>query len=289
MTRKPPAKSGSVLPAIIVGIFLILAAVIFAVVNQLLAGADTGSEIRLQRLEQQIEQQRNEIDTLRDDLETLEQEVRNRPREQTVIPPLDPDIGSTLGASLGEETEQPSTEGLTQEMILAAEAFNREVQRPRASFMLATLGHPRESYTQACQGVTNPRLKEAMETRQIGPIRVTMLRPALDSLTRVLARLEAEEPEIYASIGTAGALCARYVRGSTRSVSSHAWGAAVDLTIENMLDGFGDGETQFALILVAEAFNDEGWFWGAGYGREDSMHFEVGEDLVTAWVEAGLL
>lgn len=282
-------KSGSVLPAIIIGVFLILAAVVFAVVSQLLAGADPGTDIRLQRMEQQMNRQRDDIDTLRDDLDALEKEVRNRVKTQTPITGFDPDIGSTLGASIGEETEQPSTEGLTQEMILAAEAFNREVQRPRASFMLATLGQPRENYSQQCQGVTNPRLKAAMETRQIGPIRVTMLRPALDSLERIVERLRADEPEIYAALGTAGALCARYVRGSTRAISSHSWGAAVDLTIAGVLDGFADQETQFALILVAEAFNDEGWFWGAGYGREDSMHFEVGEALVTQWVEAGLL
>ena len=41
-----------------------------------------------------------------------------------------------------------------------------------------------------------------------------MLRPALDSFQQVMERLKAEEPEIYAALGTAGALCARHVRGS---------------------------------------------------------------------------
>ena len=278
-------KSHSIISAVIIGVFLLLAAVVFAVVTELVAGADTGAELRMQRLEDRIETQESEMNSLKRKLDDLEEQVRNRAAQTPVIAEIAPDFG----IAIDENPDAPSTEGLTEELILAASRFNQEVQRPRASFMLATLGHPRESYSQECGGVTNPRLKAVMETRQIGPIRVTMLRPALDSLARVMERLQAEEPEIYSALGTAGALCARYVRGSSRSVSSHAWGAAVDLTLEGALDRFANGETQFGLVILAEFFNDEGWFWGAGYGREDSMHFEVGEDLVTQWVTEGLL
>ena len=100
-------------------------------------------------------------------------------------------------------------------------------------------------------------------------------------------RLKAEEPEIYAALGTAGALCARHVRGAPNTVSSHAWGAAVDLTLTGNLDAMGDDATQFGLVVLAEFFNDAGWYWGAGYGREDSMHFEVGEALLRQWVADG--
>ena len=278
-------KSHSIISAVIIGIFLLLAAVVFAVVSELVASADTGAEIRMKRLEDRIETQEGEINSLKRKLDDLEDQVRNRPAKAPVIAEISPDFG----INIDENPDAPSTDGLTEELILAASRFNREVQRPRASFMLATLGHPRDSYSQDCQGVTNPRLKAAMETRQIGPIRVTMLRPALDSLDRVVERLRVEEPEIYTALGTAGALCARFVRGSSSSVSSHAWGAAIDLTLEGALDRFANGETQFGLVILAEFFNDEGWFWGAGYGREDSMHFEVGEDLVTQWVAEGLL
>jgi hypothetical protein len=114
-----------------------------------------------------------------------------------------------------------------------------------------------------------------------------MLRPALESFEGVMQRLRDEEPSIYAAIGTAGALCARYVRGSSGSVSSHAWGAAVDLTLTGDLDRMGDGATQFGLVVLAEFFNQAGWYWGAGYGREDSMHFEVGEALLRQWIAEG--
>ena len=107
--------------------------------------------------------------------------------------------------------------------------------------------------------------------------------------SRDIQRLKDEEPEIYAALGTAGAMCARFIRGSTTSISNHSWGAAVDLTLEGNLDAMGDGGTQFGLVILAEFFNDEGWYWGAGYGREDSMHFEVGEELLRGWIAEGKL
>ena len=47
--------------------------------------------------------------------------------------------------------------------------------------------------------------------------------------------------------------------------------------------------TQFGLLLLAELFNEEGWFWGAAYNREDSMHFEVGVETLRKWQAEGKL
>lgn len=116
-----------------------------------------------------------------------------------------------------------------------------------------------------------------------------MIKPALDSLERVMARLKETDPDIYAKVGTAGALCVRFIRGSTTSISNHSWATAIDLTLEGKLDGFADGGTQFGLLILAEYFNDEGWFWGAAYNREDSMHFEVGEETLRQWQAEGKL
>jgi hypothetical protein len=79
----------------------------------------------------------------------------------------------------------------------------------------------------------------------------------------------------------------RLIRGSRSSISNHSFATAIDLKLEGKLDGFGDGGTQFGLLIVAELFNEEGWFWGATYRREDSMHFEVGEETLRAWVQEG--
>jgi hypothetical protein len=188
-----------------------------------------------------------------------------------------------------EDFENAPTEGLTEEMLLAKTRFNKNITQPRNRVMMELLGPPRDSYSTDCQPVTNPRLKSLMETRQIGPIKVTMLKPALDSLERILARLKETDPDIHAKVGTAGAICARFIRGSNTSVSNHSWGTAIDLTLEGQLDPFADGGTQFGLLILAEYFNDEGWYWGAAYNREDSMHFEVGEETLRAWLAEGRL
>ena len=55
------------------------------------------------------------------------------------------------------------------------------------------------------------------------------------------------------------------------------------------LDPFADGTMQIGLVILAEHFNAEGWYWGGGYNREDGMHFEVGEETLKKWVDEGLL
>jgi D-alanyl-D-alanine dipeptidase len=77
--------------------------------------------------------------------------------------------------------------------------------------------------------------------------------------------------------------CARYVRGSTRNISNHSWGTAIDLTIAGILDPRGDNQIQFGLHLISGAFNSNGWYWGAGFTTEDAQHFEAGSALVQSW------
>jgi hypothetical protein len=64
---------------------------------------------------------------------------------------------------------------------------------------------------------------------------------------------------------------------------------AVDLNIDGQLDNFTDGKTQLGLTIMADFFFAEGWVWGAGFRREDSMHFEISRRQLDAWVSEGLL
>ena len=114
-----------------------------------------------------------------------------------------------------------------------------------------------------------------------------MLRPALESLQRIFAKVKEEEPELYEIIGSAGSLCGRLVRGSADTVSGHAYGAALDITIAGSLDRMGDAKTQLGLVLLHEYFREEGWFWGVAFRREDSMHFEVSRQTLVAWKSQG--
>lgn len=294
---------GTLIGPVIVAIGVVVAAIAFAVVTVLIDTADGGTDLRLQRLEETVArleaaaaEDRARIEALTQDQTRLREDMSllaNRSPVQTVAPvnDVEQEVITTDPAALlpDEDFENPPTEDLTEQMILAKTRFNKGITQPRNRTMLAILGNPRESYNTECQGVTNPRLKELLETRQIGPIKVTMLRPALDSLERVMNRLKASDPDIYAKVGTAGALCVRFIRGSSTSISNHSWATAIDLTLEGKLDGFADGGTQFGLLILAEYFNEEGWFWGAAYNREDSMHFEVGEETLRKWQEEGKL
>lgn len=298
--------------AVVIGVSIILAAVIFAFVSDVLRDSQGDpSAGRFDRLGQQLARQDDEIRALRSELSATKAKLADLesriielskapPRQQAPLDPptdlpTDPSIVNPLLSAqnsldqFGGMAPAEETENMTDPMELAKKRFNEGIIRPTPAALRDVLGEPRSVYGDTCQAVTNPRLLGNLESRNIGNFRLTMIKPALDSLQGVMARLKREEPDIYAAIGTAGALCARYVRGSTKSVSSHAWGAAVDLTLKRNLDKMGDGSTQFGLVVLAEFFNDAGWYWGAGYSREDSMHFEVGEALLRKWKAEGKL
>ena len=293
-------REGALIGPIIIAIGLVFAAISFALVGALLETADGSAELRMERTEAALARLEAEQDTLRADLQDARAEIErlsedmalnaSRPAMSGAVS-TDPDIQVASPDIVGgdEDSEEQGVEAPTEKMLLAKARFNKGITQPGNRVMLEILGHPRSSYSTNCQPVTNPRLKSLLETRQIGTIRVTMLKPALESLERIYARLEKEEPDIAAHLGTAGALCARLIRGSTSSVSNHSWGSAIDLKIEGQLDPFADGSTQFGLLLLAEYFNDEGWFWGATYRREDSMHFEVGVETLRKWQAEGKL
>lgn len=317
-------RSVNLLAALIIAGGLVLAATVFAFVGHLLAtGSDTAAAIASARVERTLERQARQIETLDGEIAGLKAAIGTLKAEQaelksrvsgvesrpaivapgpadpasTASPPTmvpftgpPPDPGTPGLDQFGGTAPTDETEGLTDGMQLAKGRFNVGVQRPRPEVLRALIGEPRSSYNdKECQAVTNPKMMSLLETRRIGGFRLTMIKPALDSLEEIMAKLKRDEPDIYNAIGTAGALCARFVRGSSRSVSSHAWGAAVDLTMKKTLDKMGDGSTQFGLVVIAEYFNNAGWYWGAGYGREDSMHFEPGEALLRKWVAEGKL
>ncbi|HVH03342.1 MAG TPA: M15 family metallopeptidase [Amaricoccus sp.] len=287
-------KAPGLLGATVIGASVVLAAAVFALVGAVLRDAGgSATEAALARLGDAIATRDGRIADLEAERDALARE-RDSLRDQLAAAsaaaaraPVPASPSAALPTDQFGGTAPPETEDIVDPMELAKGRFNREVIRPTPEVLREVLGEPRQSYSQDCQPVTNPKLVALIETRQIGTFKLSMIRPALDSLQQVVQRLKTEEPDLYAALGTAGALCARYVRGSGRSVSSHAWGAAVDLTLTGELDRMGDASTQFGLVVLAEFFNDAGWYWGAGYGREDSMHFEVGEGLLRQWVAEG--
>ncbi|PWJ16548.1 M15 family metallopeptidase [Jannaschia seohaensis] len=290
-------RQGTLIGPVIVAIGLVVAALSFAIVTALLQTADGSVELRLARGEDDLEELRREVARLDSALRDAEAELARLAEEQALLAsrapataaPADITVPSPTITGEDDAVDHGGFEGMTDVGILAKDRFNKGITQPRNRVMLEVLGHPRTSYGESCQGVTQTRLRSLMETRQVGPIRVTMIKPALDSLERIMAKLRESEPALHDALGTAGALCVRLIRGSRSSVSNHSWGTAIDVKLQGQLDGFGDGGTQFGLLLLAELFNEEGWYWGATYNREDSMHFEVGVETLRRWQAEGLL
>lgn len=192
-----------------------------------------------------------------------------------------------LSASFSGATVSPST---------AAGSITRTVPRPAAAtinaglssvgndYMLSKLGAPLAGgYSTLCHTPTDPRLRRNLVTDTVGPFRVTGLVPAVLSLKAVMADIASAQPAVYRGLGSAGMLCCRLVRGSTTAISNHSWGTAIDLTLNGVLDAYGDDKVQYGLTLIAPIFNRHGWFWGAAFRKEDGMHFEAGKALIDTW------
>jgi len=64
---------------------------------------------------------------------------------------------------------------------------------------------------------------------------------------------------------------------------------AVDVKIDGQLDRVDDDLVLLGLAKIAPIFNEHKWFWGAGFSREDGMHFEVSDQLLRQWHAEGKL
>lgn len=164
---------------------------------------------------------------------------------------------------------------------------NGALQPARNATMLAAMGSPRGSYGNNCEEPTNPAFRALVDTQDFGPFRATGVRPALAALQAIMADIAAEKPAVHRALGTAGMLCCRLVRGSATAISNHSWGCAIDLTLEGALDPRGDGLAQAGLFEIHPIFNRHGWYWGAAFPVEDSMHFEPSDQLIRRWAAEG--
>lgn len=164
---------------------------------------------------------------------------------------------------------------------------NRNLQAATSGFMKVLLGVPSTKLAPDCGPLTNKKLAARMLTDNVGPFRVTGFDLAVRSLKEVMKEIAATYPDL--KLSSAGMLCCRLVRGSKTSISNHAWGTAVDLKIDGILDARGDSKVQHGLSLIAPIFNKHGWYWGAHFSTEDGMHFEISLTQLKKWQKAGLL
>jgi len=167
--------------------------------------------------------------------------------------------------------------------------INQGLSPARQTTMLALLGSPRDTLSDECQQPTNRTLIDLLARGDLGIFRVFGLKHAVADLEQIFQAIKQEQREVFDSLGYSGMLCTRLVRGSTSSISNHAWGTAIDLNLDGRLDVVGDNQVQRGLALIAPIFNRHGWYWGAGFGREDAMHFEVSDERMRQWHAEGVL
>ncbi len=177
--------------------------------------------------------------------------------------------------------------------------FNIGLNSPNNADMIGYFGHPvkggRYRPDGQCTHADAPGFSRLVATRNVGPFRATGIRPALASLTEILARVATELPDLHALLQTEGMLCCRFTKirqkdGSIKigpSISNHAWGTAIDIKLAGRLDRQGDGRTQRGLLVLSTYFNAAGWYWGAAFPTEDAMHFNVSRSLLATWRRAG--
>ena len=240
---------------------------------------DSGARIEIEKL-------RSQIDALTEQLEALESRLGAVESRAVATPAPGPDEF----AAMPRDGPNQIIDAYAQVVLIANRRnLNKGIQIASPSYLESVFGKPRENLTDRCQPMTNERLRDKLVIDQVGPIRVQMLQPAIDSLRTVFERIEATDPDLYERINTAGSLCVRHIRGAPGRTSTHAFGLSLDLNIDGHLDTLGDGRTQLGLTILADFFQNEGWYWGAGFGREDSMHFEASRDQVERWIAEGRL
>lgn len=170
--------------------------------------------------------------------------------------------------------------------VPADEAINGGKTSCPTAMLIKRFGMPRAAIGENCQPPTATFWKSRMVTENVGPFKVTGHRKAVALLKESLAAVKAEKPELYASLGTAGMLCVRKVRGGS-ALSNHGLGLAIDFTIGGVLDPRGDDKVQRGLVELYSIMKRFGWYWGAEFRIEDAMHFEVSAEKVREWMEAG--
>lgn len=279
------------IPAILVSASLILAPIIWVGLNLALSqGEDAGfggtavdSSARIE-----LELMRGQVEDLAIRMEDLEKQItRLEHQRSSAAATSNPDEEDEMFRSSGPND---IIDAYAQVVLIADRLnVNKGLNVAGSKYMVQKLGLPRENMGQDCQSMTNEKLKANLVLQDVGPIRVRMLRPAAESLGRVFEKIRKADPDLYARIKSSGSLCVRNIRGTTNSPSNHSFGLALDMNIDGHLDNFTDGKTQLGLTIMADFFHEEGWIWGAGFRREDSMHFEVSRELLDRWLAEGKL
>lgn len=175
----------------------------------------------------------------------------------------------------------------------SAESINTRLSNLSQKTCLRLFGAPGDSKTKDGFELTSTKLKKAIVSQDLDlpyegtASKVRGHRAAVESLRGVLENVHRADPELRDALGHAGMLNVRLVRGSKVQWSNHAFGLAIDITIDGELDTRGDDQVQAGLLTLYKFFHRAGWYWGSEFNTEDAMHFEVAEETILQWEREG--
>jgi len=178
-----------------------------------------------------------------------------------------------------------------EELVDIPPTVNGELVCPDVTFHKTVLGDPGvECTTDKCldcceskSSITNANLVDM----DVGPFNLRVFRPFGEVVKLVFADILLARPELFWHVKSAGAFCCRPTKFNSDAVvgtySNHAWGTAFDLFFGADSAVLDDEKTQRGLLDIAAFFNKRNIFWGAGFRKEDSMHFQASEQLLVEW------
>src|SRR5690242_10255628 len=148
--------------------------------------------------------------------------------------------------------------------------INVGLTSPAESTMVSLLGRPIDVTETKCDNNKISTLVRKLRiTANVGPFKVTGIKPAVSSLQAIFKEAQDKEPELWGSLTSAGMLCCRLRKPTSgrksTQLSNHSWGTALDVAVDGEADGGRDRKVQLAIAILIPIFNKFGWFSGAGF------------------------
>lgn len=161
-------------------------------------------------------------------------------------------------------------------------SINRHLSACREQTMLDKFGKPGD-LSSKCSDPKGNFKKFIKYGVAVGPFKVSGLDYAVESLAQVFTEIEHLNPNVFSQVKTAGMLCVRHIRHNPAHYSNHSWGCAIDLYFGSGVVAQSKQLTQRGFLYLYEAFNNHGWYWGAGFSGSavDTMHFELANETIT--------
>ena len=172
--------------------------------------------------------------------------------------------------------------------------FNVGLSSATEETMISLLGRPKLPLTiQDQPDHASDTVKRLETTAKVSSnIRVNGIKPAVKSLRDVLAKVGDANPQLLAALSSAGMLVVRLRKPTSgqpsNKISNHAWGTAIDFSIDKKGPVGDTGQkVPRGIALLVPFFNAAGWFSGIAF--HDDMHFEVADETIRKWAADGSL